>query len=313
MHGCALVCLTAAFVSAASLVQVGRRELCSQLIVAALVACKPASTCAPSPPAVQYTVQRRLGGGSYKTVWAVDWREADGIQHSAAVSCEKLSKARELRAVRTELAIADALTAAYGSTAEAQLLEQTLDWWVQKAKLEPGMTLTPTAKKLPASARSGAVYLCELKPLYNYDLQSYIDGRATVLSDAAALRVACDLLQAGQCLHAAGVLHRDIKPSNCSKCTFVLHTLAFNFFFPFSVHGNLLRAMRVVCKQCPCDLHTLSLSLVFIIKCECAVVSAGRGVLIDFGLSQFMDSANLCSSGIRGEVSTAVDCLISLT
>jgi hypothetical protein len=202
---------------AAALVQVGRRELCNQLAVAAAVACKPASAHAV-PLAVQYTVQRRLGGGSYKSVWALNWHDADGTHHNAAVSCEKLSKARELRAVRTELAIADTLTAAYGSTAEAQLLEQTQLWWVQNAKLEPGMTLTPAAKVLPASVRRGAVYLCELKPLYDYDLQSYIDGKQAVLSDAAALRVVCDLLQAGQCLHAAGVLHRDIKPSNCSKC-----------------------------------------------------------------------------------------------
>jgi serine/threonine protein kinase len=223
MRCCALVCLTAvvAVAAAAALVQIGRRDLCSQLAVAAAVAYKPALTSAVVPR-IQYSVQRRLGGGSYKTVWAVEWRDADGTQHSAALSCEKLSKARELRAVRTELAIADALTAAYSGTAEAQLLEQTLDWWVQKAKLEPDMLLTPAVTVLPASVRSGAVYLCELKPLYDYDLQSYIEGRAAMLSDVTVLRVVCDLLQAGACLHAAGVLHRDIKPSNCSTCTLVL-------------------------------------------------------------------------------------------
>ncbi|KAG5188133.1 hypothetical protein JKP88DRAFT_305414 [Tribonema minus] len=240
---------------------------------AAAVLAAAAAATAPAPCAAaeafgdaearELRVLRQLGGGSYRSVYEVEYTDSlTATVRRAALSCEVLARNRDVRDAAGELEVFSVLQSAYGDSPVMQLLEQLDTWWVKRSRVSVGDTLIvppQSGQRLPTSTRR-AVSLCQLKPLYDFDLRAITKfppyalgsvpsvrfGGTMLNTEEAAVRMALDLLLAGECLHNAGVLHRDVGLANC-------------------------------------------------------MVKDGRGVLIDFGLSEVLKPGQMCRDTLRGQ------------
>lgn len=189
---------------------------------------------ATAPPILLY--QRRLGIGSYKSVYLVSVLEQEAGNDSvtlAALAVERLLTKREAKDEIRSLQLLEELHKTLPAK-ESSFLERIDAWWLQSC---PPSDFAPNKvvcrddnracsplSKVPGSFLS-SLWLLALKPVYDMDLRKFMEqaplgsGRANGpgglrLNDQGALQLARDCCHIGSLLRASGIVHRDIKPKN---------------------------------------------------------------------------------------------------